>query len=94
MDIVEILRWQADKHNHDLEIAAKEIEGLREDNHRLASMVGEVTAKHFKASKDAERYRWLRDIGGDKPGPWVFTRGEWLRRERLDEAIDAAMEGE
>ena len=46
--------------------------------------------------KDAERYRWLRDLCGDTSigvyeHPWDNTMRNWLANDQLDAAIDAAI---
>lgn len=85
-DIVESLR-SMDTYGYQSQLAceaADEIELLRqtvEDQRKLYANCVEL-------AKDAERYRWLRDINED---PELYLETE---PEMLDAAIDTAMKGE
>jgi hypothetical protein len=90
--------------------ASDEIERLREENARLKdcfsarevrALVDRIAAlegKRDALAKDAERYRWLRDVGDES---WVaMSRRRYpdhippsIEADRIDAAIDAAKEG-
>lgn len=74
----------------------------RDKNGPTAQLLGDVIAEIERLQADAARYRWLR---GDVPshslrwGRWEvrnWTGRYWddMRKDGLDAAIDAAMEGE
>lgn len=74
----------------------------RDKNGPTAQLLGDVIAEIERLQADAGRYRWLR---GDVPshslrwGRWevrYWTGRYWddMRKDGLDAAIDAAMEGE
>lgn len=63
-----------------------EIEQLRAENERLKAELAE-------AKKDAERYRWLRDVKFRHNGHCLALTGPILWETNLDAACDEAMKG-
>ncbi len=63
---------------------------------KLSAENEELRAKLAEAEKDAERYRWLRDIAPHEiyapsiAKPTEFDGPKWLHGEAVDNAIDAA----
>ncbi|WP_271043378.1 hypothetical protein [Pseudomonas sp. VB3] len=74
----------------------KDLQNLRTDNAQLIYALKQqeqsylaLKAKNEALRKDAERYRWLRIVGG---GSWtVMETGEKATLARFDQCIDAAL---
>lgn len=71
--------------------------GLQASPANILALISRLRA----AEKDAERYRWLRDVSVDADGDTVMaakidgegnTISNWMFGRLLDDSIDAAME--
>lgn len=89
-DDIKAIRYALTWHVRTLRLAGRN-DGMTEDMERAARLLDALE----QASKDAERYRWLRD---DPPlslavrrHPGETEAGCYLDGYNLDKAIDAAM---
>ncbi len=75
---------------HPAEAEGVELTGeYHADCNRLIAALSAVTAERDAAQKDAERYRWLRSVGGRTYS--VTTTGEKVSGGIYDHCVDAAM---